>query len=294
MTAHEAKDNVTFGYYLVAFVDVLNQKEALRKFKGLPQTEEGMKEFIETAKETFGVVDGIRRLFDSFYASYSSDQEPTSPMTEQQRKTFHELRKCEVKFQRFADTIIIYVSLGEKINKVPIHGVYAVLVACAATFFGSLVGQRALRGGIEVGLAAEMYEGELYGPALYEAYRLESEIAQYPRIVLGDELIQYLMDMSRVEGSDIIAQVNRETAKLCLGLISQDVDGYPVLDYMGKGYRRIISKDIRRDELVKAQEFLFEQAARWKREKNTKLSFRYALAIGYFLSRLPLWQETAE
>jgi len=61
MTAHKARDSVTFGYYLVAFIDVLNQKEALRKFKGLPETEQAMKEFIETAKGTFGVVDGIRQ-----------------------------------------------------------------------------------------------------------------------------------------------------------------------------------------------------------------------------------------
>jgi hypothetical protein len=291
MTAQKEKDSVTFGYYLVAFVDVLGQKEKLLRFKDLPETEEENKEFIEILKETFGVIDEIRRAFDGFYTSYSIDQEPPYLMTEQQRKTFHELQKCEIKFQRFADTIIVYVLLADKINKVPIHGVYAALLACASTFFFSLAGKHPLRVGIEVGWGAEMYEGEIYGQALYEAYRLESEVAQYPRIIIGDELAQYLIDKSRLEGSDIVAEVNREAAKLCLGLISQDFDGYPILDYLGKGLQRIIPNAFRRDEIADAQEFLFEQAKRWKQERNTKLSFRYALANAYFLSRLPLWQE---
>ncbi len=290
----KAKGNLTLGYYLVAFVDVLGQKEKLLRFKDLPETEKENKEFIETLKETFGTIDGIRSLFETYYASYNTIKDPVLSMTEQQRKTFHELQKCELKFQRFADTIIVYVSLAEKISKVPIHGVYAAMLACASMFFMSLVGRHPLRIGIEVGWGAEMYEGEIYGQALYEAYRLESEVAQYPRIVLGEELIRYLMGRSRVEGSDVAAQITRETAKLCLGLISQDFDGYPILDYLGKGFQKVISNNIQPDELAKAEEFLFEQATRWKQERNTKLSFRYALANAYFLSRLPLWQETPE
>jgi hypothetical protein len=294
MTAHKTKDSVTFGNYMVAFVDVLGQKEAMRKFKGLPETEEEMKEFTGAAKGTFGVVDGIRMMFGNWYNAFISEKEPPYPMTQEQRRDYQRLIRCEVKFQRFADTVVIYVPLGGEFSPMPIQGVYAALAACASTFFFSLAGKHPLRVGIEVGLAAEMYEGEIYGPALYEAYRLENEIAQYPRIVLGDELIRYLMDKSRPEGADIVAQGTRETAIRCLGLIAKDVDGYHILDYLGKGFRRVISKNIRRDELAKVQEFLIGQVTRWNQERNTKLSFRYALAIGYFLSRLPLWQEASD
>jgi hypothetical protein len=34
--------------------------------------------------------------------------------------------------------------------------------------------------------------GEIYGTALERAYDLESEVAKYPRIVIGDELSKYL------------------------------------------------------------------------------------------------------
>ncbi len=34
--------------------------------------------------------------------------------------------------------------------------------------------------------------GEIYGTALERAYVLESEVAKYPRIVIGDELWKYL------------------------------------------------------------------------------------------------------
>ena len=45
-----------------------------------------------------------------------------------------------------------------------------------------------LRGGIDVGLGTEMFPNEVYGPALLNAYRLESQAAEYPRTALGENL----------------------------------------------------------------------------------------------------------
>lgn len=44
-------DSLRFGYYFVAFIDVLNQREALRVFKELPKTEDEKTEFIQAAKK---------------------------------------------------------------------------------------------------------------------------------------------------------------------------------------------------------------------------------------------------
>jgi hypothetical protein len=49
-----------------------------------------------------------------------------------------------------------------------------------------------IRGGIELGLAMDIDNDDIYGPALARAYTLESKVAQYPRIVIGEELILYL------------------------------------------------------------------------------------------------------
>ena len=42
-----------------------------------------------------------------------------------------------------------------------------------------------------MGLATDIGPQEIYGAALGSAYRLESEEAGYPRIVIGDELWRY-------------------------------------------------------------------------------------------------------
>jgi hypothetical protein len=142
------KDKMTFGYYLVAHIDILNQKDELRKFKGLPQTEAQRDDFVKTLKATFGSVESIRMLFDNFFEEYSASENSVPPLPVTQQKIFQELQKVEVKSQRFADTIIIYSPLWINENhKVPMHGVYATLMSCAATMLVSLIGRHVLRGG---------------------------------------------------------------------------------------------------------------------------------------------------
>ena len=45
-----------------------------------------------------------------------------------------------------------------------------------------------------MGIAIDVGEGEVYGHALAEALRLESKVAQYPGIAVGEKLISPLND----------------------------------------------------------------------------------------------------
>jgi hypothetical protein len=49
-----------------------------------------------------------------------------------------------------------------------------------------------IRGGIDVGLAIDIDEGEIYGPVLDHAYHLEWKVAGGPRVVVGDTCVDYL------------------------------------------------------------------------------------------------------
>jgi hypothetical protein len=48
--------------------------------------------------------------------------------------------------------------------------------------------KRPVRGGIEIGLGAELDDREIFGSGISEAYRLESKIADWPRILIGKQL----------------------------------------------------------------------------------------------------------
>jgi hypothetical protein len=45
-----------------------------------------------------------------------------------------------------------------------------------------------IRGAVEVGKGFEWPEGGVYGPIMADVYELESQIAYYPRIVIGQDL----------------------------------------------------------------------------------------------------------
>lgn len=58
---------VLFGNYVVAFVDVLSQKDKLRQISALSRNEEQREGFIRLLRETFGVIAEYRRLFGEFF-----------------------------------------------------------------------------------------------------------------------------------------------------------------------------------------------------------------------------------
>src|SRR5207244_7206404 len=70
--------------------------------------------------------------------------------------------------------------------------VFSALSAACVVMLTALANKHPLRGGIDVGLAAEIGPGEIYGTALERAYLLEDRVAKYPRLVIGDELWRYL------------------------------------------------------------------------------------------------------
>jgi hypothetical protein len=106
----------------------------------------------------------------------------------------------------------------------------------------SLCSKHALRGGIDVGLATEIAEGEIYGTALEHAYLLESKRAKYPRIVIGEQLWGYLSaaiaefeKRGTPDGKALKAIVQK-----MMQFISIDTNGERILDYLGSGIAELM------------------------------------------------------
>ena len=93
-------------------------------------------------------------------------------------KSKDKLNKTEIKCQHFSDGLMIYVPLRADDDYSPIKGVYGVLAA--------------FRIGVAMGIAAELRDNELYGKAVADAYEIESYIAQYPRVVVANDVFDYL------------------------------------------------------------------------------------------------------
>ena len=282
------KNEIQFGYYLVAFIDVLDQRTALKALTDLPSDEEEKKEFIEKLKETFGVVDGVRKLIKSSYEAYLRTNESLlEKLNEEQKDIYKKLRKTELKFQYFGDTILTFCSLANNLGITPINAVYNILITYGNMLLISLAAKRPLRGAIEIGIGGEFFPGEIYGSCLNEAFRLECEIAQYPRIIIGKNVIAYLLSQKEKEGDDVATRYQKRLAETCLELITEDVDGYYIVDYLGKRFREFMKRAKVEETIIKdAFAFVQEQAEKWQKGQNTKLAFRYNLLRQYFGMKL--------
>lgn len=293
--AKQKKKNqeIFLSHYAVAFIDLLGQQELLRNLRSLPNPEapgdmEAMKQHL---KNTYGAVTGMRKFFSDSFEGYARKPRDLKDLTPQQRKEFNSLTNNPIKFQTFSDSVVIFMSLRTDTAKLPMRGVFGILGAAATTFTCCLAAGHPIRGGIDVGIGMDITKNEIYGPALSRAYTLESRIANYPRIVVGEELIKYLEKTRDQEPKDVAAIVAKKSAEHCIDCLVLDDDGYPFVDYLGKSYRRIFGEVIDGAVIQKAYSQVINFSEKYKKEKNSKLAFRYTLLRNYFEDRLPLWED---
>lgn len=285
--------NLDIGYYVVAFIDLLGQQEYLRELKRLPnkQNPSETEAFVRSLKQTYGVVTGMRNTFSNFFDGYSRHKSDITQLSKEQRIQYNELASNPIKFQRFSDAMIIYLSVATQQYKLPTAGIFGILGAAASSFLCGLAAGHPLRGGIELGVGMEMTKGEIYGGALAKAYSLESKIANYPRIVIGPELISYLQMTVKQEAIDIYSTAGRQMAECCLEMIVVDDDGHAILDYLGEGFKKHIAMELDIEVIRRAHNHVLTSSERFRREKNSKLAFRYALLRSYFEEHLPIWVQ---
>ena len=135
-------------------------------------------------------------------------------------------------------------------------------------------------------------DNEIYGPALARAYGLESKVAQYPRIVIGEELTRYLQAVATQQAQANEDIVNASLAQKAFGMLAIDDDGCTFLDWLGHDIRASFKN--RNEPVGKAYEYVIQESIKHKENKNSKLGFRYTLLRNYMESRLPDWGFTFE
>lgn len=284
-----------YNYYLVAYLDILGQKDHFNDIQGIPQTPEGKEKLKEALRQTEVFINHFREEFKIFF---NSDEKPTgiiNQLNPDQQKIFDEKTKIELKYHHFNDFIVIGVSLHTETNRCKaINSIYKALFACGSIFLQSLSEEKSIRGGIEVNTAWEMENGEIYGPALFDAYYLESKKAKYPRIVIGDRLMGYLNDtMNPTEKTEYTGHC-KTMAETCIKMIGIDLDGHLILDYLGEEFRRIFTIALENTEpfpfkktFDKAFKYVEKEQNKWREKKESDLAFGYSLLHNYFSARIP-------
>lgn len=265
--------------YLVVFLDVLGQSDKFEQLR-LPKTAEEHASVQEVMRDTVRFVSDLRARFgiqfDAFEAGLLKDQSSV--------KKFHPA------FVGISDSFVTSVPIrNEDQHVTPNIRMFSVLAAACIVMLTSLASKHALRGGIDIDLATEMAPGEVYGTALMRAYRLESSVADYPRILVGDGLWKYLsLGLQVTQNPNVAVDVFlNDLIKKQMALITEDIDGKRILDYLGSGIMSQ-AKPGEADILVKpAYQFVLDEQRRWLSMGNTRETERYTILRQYFEARLP-------
>lgn len=279
--------NVIFQNYVVGLIDFLNQGSQLEMLNAIPENDDQKPQFIDAAKRTIGVVDCFRKAFQELFKQMTA-RPPSARrelLNEEQKEDFDRLTAVEIGCQHFSDTTVIYSPLVNSKGALTLHGVHSMLIAAGSTLLSALAAKVAFRGGIEVGVGVEYWPNEIYGPVLRHAYNLESTVAEYPRVVLGNKVMAFIHHAIANTEPGLLPALSRDVGSACTALICVDQDGVPIVDYLGKGFRDF-AHGLDYDSVIgTAQDFVTNEHERFKSDKNHKLALRYARLRQYFRTR---------
>jgi hypothetical protein len=140
---------------------------------------------------------------------------------------------------------------------------------------------------VDAGLGLDIFADEVYGPVLVNAHYLECTVAEYPRIVVGPNLLSYLdhLEASVTHEDTKGGQLAAGIAGRCRQLLCKSPDdGQLMLDILSPEVLR--SSPQMREMYPKAHEWVRSQVRKYEAEQNDKLHSRYSRLLRYFDERL--------
>jgi hypothetical protein len=290
VNANSPPNSRILHYEAVLLYDVLGQSSRLREIKNLPVTASELSSVTALLQETAGTV---MRLRDDMRQYYDNVVQPTSSLESlppEHRKLFEDTRKVKLTIRNFSDLTIANVPLIERTgSNIPMTSVFALIGAAASMVLVSLARGTPIRGAIDVGLAINLEGDEIYGPILDRVYRDESEIADWPRIVVGPNLIDYLDTVVQGEENDILSVISAGLARTCQKLISYDNDGRAIVDYLGPGMKKYLGATLPVEVVENALNFAEREQHKFDECGNSKLSDRYAQVVEFCHQRMTYW-----
>ncbi|MGE5483621.1 MAG: hypothetical protein ACM3X4_01235 [Ignavibacteriales bacterium] len=285
-----ASEGMVWQYYLVVYLDLLGQSESLRRIGSIPSNPSETDEFIQQVKDSLGKVLLVRDAFTEFFKHVESYEPDVSLVKPEHREEFIAAQRTRVISYSISDSLVIAVPLtGDDEFCTAMNGVRSTLLALCGLGLFLLSHGIPLRAGVEVGLATQIGEHEIYGPALLTAFDLESKEAEYPRFVVGHELMEYLNYVANQEPATRLGTVARETAKKCRNLIVR-ADGQFMLDFLGKAVRDQFDDRLSTKAFWDAFSYVRGQLDKFTKEGLTKLSCRYSRLAGYFDANKCHWE----
>ena len=298
---NEKKPEIKVFNYVVVFLDLLGQKEHLAELPKRVPNEGFTPEHIKIIHDTYGATFAFREIFRNFFENHENhkvDSKLLEGLTDNQIGLFNRMACPKMHLQYMGDAIVLYSKLINELGELSLRSILGMLGNCALAMLFQFGRGNPIRGAIEIGVAVDWKDFGIYGSALHSAYSLESSVAKYPRVIIGDELLKYLQIWQEEKGDDELKKVNKEVARRCFSVICEDIDGRAILDFLSPDLPSIFGHSagdaqlkVLRKSVEEGFSFVSREYKRFVSEKISKLAFRYALLREYYMSRMGEWDE---
>jgi hypothetical protein len=291
--------------YIVGLVDISGQSSKLDELGSLwwelqdtgNTTEEKSEIMDKLTKETYEEVEHFRILFTDSFNSMKKNflKHPRiDTLSPSEQAVVTKITNEMFKLRSFSDLVVFYTpfdAIDELLNRVRIS---SMLVAYTCVLILEFSVGTFFRGGIEIGAGAELGNGDLYGPVLNEVYRLESKIADYPRLIIGKRLSTFIQSQSQnLDKGEFLNGVLKRANDFCKKMIYRDNDGQIILDYLGEEAFKLNqfsgSKGCSfvKESITKIEDSLNNH----KKDGNEKLERLYEKLLKYYQSRIKIWDN---
>lgn len=286
MSAEKEEDDSIgkLSNFVVAFLDLLGQRSAMQGQTII--TAQNKKEVEQAAKS---IIQPILSLHDTAEVLLEkSNSAPDSPIRAtlegEELEQWDRSTYSNIKWQRWSDGIVYYSSIGDEKLVCKAGPAHQMIGFAGALCLMCLSARMPLRGAIEIGWASEIYNDrdEIYGPAVANAYLLESEYAKYPRIVVGDELLRFLEISANMETPDKFFEESKTLANLALSYLAQDLDGKYIVNYLGAAFGEFIGANSQKKAKEKAFNFVIDTLTELSDKNSPELVSRYNWLLSYF------------
>lgn len=238
-------------------------------------------------RATLATVNWLHETIESFHSALL---QTTAELVETKDNEFNNYRSVDLKYQRFSDGLILFVPLfGDPTPKM-VNGLYGLIAICGSFGLLGLTRKTPIRGGLDLAWGMELKNNELYGCVVANAYKLENEIAQYPRIVVGEHILGCLNSWQNLPENDHYTSYIHEISKICLGMLIRDSDDRIIVDYLGKGFKKYIANTIDESTYTDAYSYVQNQLEKWGNLNDQKLYSRYLELDKYFRKNAENWK----
>lgn len=264
-------DKYKFQQYCILFADILNQAEKVDQLRNIPNDQSQLPSYLDKLRETAGVIISIAKIFAANFEELDTIPQRFSNTPEEIKNDFVARTSHPVLKQLFSDTMLFYTPLNREEGQCPEWAIYKLFFAAYTTYLYAIKTENPLCGAITFGYAGVFGENGLYGPALMDAYRIEANLARYPRIVVATSLVYELKTIARQNApKDIQTNMSAMFSKKCLDLLKQDADGLYVIDPQNSEYR-----EVHKETREKSIRFVNRELVRFQSLGNAKLAGRY-------------------